>query len=335
MKTKTTGRKMVMNVINSVVNITVLTVILLLMAFAGYALWDSRQIHRSADKANYTAYKPSITDEGKSFKELQSLNTEVFAWVTVYGTNIDYPVTQGKDNMKYVNTNAEGLYSLSGSIFLDAGNNNDFSDFANILYGHHMAKKTMFGEIGYFAEKNTFDSHKYGNLYFDGKNHGIEFFAFVHADAYDDTIFEPNQKETERQAYIDNLLEKALYQRDAGVTIEDNIILMSTCSSASTNGRDILVGRITEETYAGLFESETGKTGKTGNNKITLTVDGLLSPWEEAPGWVKGIIICLPLILLRVLLIRIADNHNNRNNHNNKGRSRRKTDYEILRKGDE
>jgi sortase B len=249
MKAEMTGKKAI-KAVNSIVNLAVLTIILLLIIFAGYALWDSNQIYEAADKSHYAAYKPTKADEGKSFQELQALNAEVFAWLSVYGTNIDYPVTQGRDNMKYVNTNAEGLYSLSGAIFLDCGNNKDFSDFNNILYGHHMAKKVMFGEIGEFSDKKMFDSHQYGNLYFDEKDHGIEFFAFVHTDAYDGAVFAPGVGEGQQQAYLDGLLAKAIHKRDIGVTTQDRILLLSTCSSSSTNGRDILIGRITEEVYA-------------------------------------------------------------------------------------
>jgi len=218
-----------------------------LLAFGCYAIWDSRQVYETADKSHYAIYKPTEKNEGKSFKELQAINPEVFAWLSVYGTNIDYPVTQGRDNMKYVNTNAEGKYSLSGAIFLDYNNSKDFSDFNSILYGHHMQRKTMFGEIGSFSDEAFFNAHRYGNLYYGGKGHGIDFFAFVHTSAYDGTVFMPNI--AGRQAYLDNLMTNAIYTRNIGVTTEDNIVLLTTCSSASTNGRDILVGRITGEVY--------------------------------------------------------------------------------------
>jgi len=211
-------RKKIVKGVNSVINMTVLTIIVSLMAFAGYALWDSKQIYQAADKSHYAVYKPAAADEGKSFQELQALNAEVFAWLSVYGTNIDYPVTQGTDNMKYVNTNAEGLYSLSGAIFLDCAASPDFSGFNSILYGHHMEKKAMFGEIGSFADRDMFDTRRYGNLYFGGKDHGIEFFAFVHTDAYDSTVFTAIVAgEQARQAYLNNLLAKAIHKRDATI----------------------------------------------------------------------------------------------------------------------
>ena len=245
--------KTIIKVINNAVNLTVLTVIMLLVAFAGYALWDSNQIYETAGKQNYAVYKPTIQNEGKSFKELQSINPEVIAWLHVYGTNINYPVTQGHDNMKYVNTNAEGFYSLSGAIFLDADNNRNFDDFNSILYGHHMEKKAMFGEIGTFSDKKVFDAHRYGSLYFNGKEHGIEFIAFIHTDAYDYEIFRPGVREKNRRAYLDNLLAKSTHVRYTKVTEQNQIILLSTCSSSSTNGRDILIGKIIDEIYSDSF----------------------------------------------------------------------------------
>ena len=284
--------------VNSVINIIVLTVIILLLAFAGYALWDSEQIHQAADKSHYAVYKPNTEDGGKSFKELQSVNADIFAWLSVYGTNIDYPVTQGQDNIKYINTNAEGCYSLSGAVFLDYNNSKNFSDFSSILYGHHMEKKKMFGEIGEFSDKDVFDSHQYGNLHFDGKDHGIEFFAFVHTDAYDSMVFNPNVKEEERQIFLDNLLAKAVHKRDIDITTEDNIILLSTCSSGSTNGRDILAGKISGDIYSDPFN----KTGA-NDRKEQLYVDNRRGFLEKIPRWLLWPAGTLTVLLPALILV--------------------------------
>jgi len=284
MEAQMSGKKII-NGLNSTVDFIVLSIIILLLAIAGYALWDSEQIYQAADKSLYAIYKPTV-DGGKSFKELQAINPEVFAWLTVYGTNIDYPVAQSQDNMKYVNTNAEGLYSFSGSIFLDCGNSKDFSDFNSIIYGHHMEKKKMFGDIGLFSDLNMFHAHRYGNLYYDGKDHGIEFFAFIHTDAYDRTVFSPNVTGKEaQQNYLDGLLAKAMYQRDIGVTIKDNIVLLATCSSSTTNGRDLLVGKITNKAYSDPFNVE----------EDSNTEDGLV---------IK--VLLWPLLLILLLLIRLG-----------------------------
>ena len=281
---------------NGVVDTIVLIAVILLTAFAGYALWDSGQIYQAASKTEYALYKPAAENGGKTFQELQAVNPEVIAWITVYGTNIDYPVTQGPDNMKYINTNAEGQYSLSGAIFLDCENSRDFSDFNSILYGHHMEKKAMFGELGGFERENTFDTHPYGNLYYNGADHGIEFFALVYADAYDYELFTANVKGAERQAYLDDLLSKAVNKRELGVTTDDRIILLSTCSSESTNGRDILAGRITGRTYVDPFAAP--KTSGGAARPGVDSRDGLMQQISAA-------LLLLALILAALLALSI------------------------------
>ncbi|HMM06745.1 MAG TPA: class B sortase [Clostridiales bacterium] len=289
---------------NGIVNITVLIVILLFIAFSGYALWDSNQLYRGADSAQYEIYKPSAENETESFEELQAINGEVFSWLTVYGTHIDYPVTQGEDNAKYVNTNAYGEYSLAGSIFLDYRNGADFQDFNSILYGHHMEKQAMFGEIGSFGDKDYFDRHQYGNLFFAGKNHGLVFFAFVKTDAYNIDMFTPNIKTPEtRQEYLKNILDVALYTRDVSVTADDHILLLTTCAPDATNGRDILVAKITDDCYRDMFQ----RRGTDNASGTQLSKD---QQWQRIPLWLK---ISVPIALLLLLLVIILNHKKQRN----------------------
>jgi sortase B len=290
--------KMALWLANSVVNFLTLALVLLLVAFSLYALWDSDQVYQSADSAQYEIYKPSVEDEGESFGELVAINPEVFSWLTIYGTHVDYPVTQAEDNWKYVNTNAKGDYSMAGAIFLDAANLPDFSDFNSIFYGHHMEKSTMFGELGLFSGEDYFNERPYGNLYYEGEDHGIEFFSFLHVDAYDTSVFAAAvQGEDMQQAYLDNILAKSMYKRDIGVTIQDRIVLLTTCSSESTNGRDILVGRITNSLYEdGFITEEIINTG-TGVD----AQDGGYPMWIW---WLAGGLLALILLILVLLAIR-------------------------------
>jgi len=237
------------------VNFTVLVVLLLLLVIGVYAMWDSKQIYEAASSQVYEMYKPT-KEESLSFEELKKFNSDVIAWLEVYGTTIDYPVLQAEDNNKYLNKDVMGKYSLSGSLFLDYQNAPDFSDFNSIIFGHHMDKAVMFGGIDRFTDKDYFEKHRYGNLFFEGKNHGVEFFAFLEVDAYDYTIYRVAVPDNAREEYLENLLEKATYTRNTGAIIEENIVLLSTCTSESTNGRHILVGRITDEVYQNEFIEE-------------------------------------------------------------------------------
>ena len=295
------GKKIIWTV-NGLVNLFVLIVILLLLAFGCYAIWDSNQVHHMASSTRYQAFRPTVENEGASFADLQATNPDVFAWLTVYGTNINYPVVQGQDNIRYVNTSAEGKHSLSGAIFLDFRSSPNFSDFSSILYGHHMDNATMFGEIGMFHDAGYFNARRYGSLYFDGKEHGLEFFAFVHADAYDNSVFRTRIAEQEdQQAYLNMLIDMAVYSRDdTVVTTEDRIVLLSTCSPNSTNGRDILIGKITETIPDDPFLAE-----RTDSPLAIPTIDRLASSWGQAGLWIKISITLLPCLLILLIIIII------------------------------
>lgn len=293
----------VVRVIDAIVNTAVLTIFFLLIAYSVYAIWDSDQVYHAADAARYAVYKPTIEDEGISFEQLKSINSDVFAWLTVYGTGIDYPVTQGNDNMQYVNTNVYGDYSLSGSIFLDSYNSKKFDDFNSILYGHHMEKQAMFGDLDRFRDRNFFESHAYGNLYYAGEDHGLEFFAFIKTDAYDNSVFTPKvQGQAERELLLKDLLSKALYIRNMDVTVEDHILLLTTCSSDTTNGRDVLVARITNESYSDPFILE-----KTDNEYQLTAVDSRSSILDNIPLWVKLTVSMIFILLIIIILVTIRN----------------------------
>jgi len=285
-----------------VVDTAILIVIMFLIAADYYAVWDSRQAYEWAEAANYEIYKPDTEAQGYSFDELQAINPEVFAWLTIYGTHIDYPVVHAADNLKYINTNAMGQYSLSGAIFLDARCDSDFSDFPSIMYGHHMEKNTMFGDIGNFAGKEYFDAHKYGMLYYNGQEYGLEFFALLNCDAYDTTVFKPRIEGQEaREAYIDLLLRTATYTRGIEIAADERIVLLSTCSPGSTNGRDILVGRITDT----LYEDSFGASGSDTSRRVDELPDIL----AQLPLWVKVLVAILLILMLLLLSLAIRLKH--------------------------
>lgn len=245
--------KNIIKAINSIIDNIMLLMFLGILVFGCYALWDSHQVISEASSTNYTVYKPTQEDH-RSFDDFQSLNPEVFGWLNIYGTHIDYPVVQADNNEKYLNTSADGEYSLSGSIYLDYRNDKHLKDFNSIFYGHHMEGNALFGEIGSFKDKSFFDERMYGTLFVDGKTYGLDIFAFMEVDAYDTSIYDISVQDT--QSYLDLIKNHAMYYRDIGVNTQDHIILLSTCTSDMTNGRHILVARLSETVHDNTFVDE-------------------------------------------------------------------------------
>ena len=118
----------------------------------------------------------------------------------------------------------------------------------SIVYGHDMAQHKMFGDLVEFMDSGYFKEHRYGSLYYDGSWHGIEFFAFLEADAYDGSVYAPTLQAGSLTSYGAGLKSRAVNTRnEVEITAKDHVILLSTCTDASTNGRHILAGKITGE----------------------------------------------------------------------------------------
>jgi len=300
--TEQVGRQAI-RVTNQIVNTAVLVVILLLLTVGCYAIWDTNQVYSRAEATRYADYEPSSAAGVLSFQELQAINPEVISWVVVFGTQIDYPVTQGPDNVKYLNTDAKGEYSLSGSIFLDYENSPDFSDFNSILFGHHMNQDAMFGDIGLFEDKSYFDAREYGTIYYNGQEHGIEFFALVQADAYDEVVYRPNVLGWQNQQnYLDLLTRDAIQTRNSvSVTPNDRIVLLSTCSESATNGRDILVGKITDDVRPNPFG-----TGPTDDAKTNPAASPFQNLWERQSLPVKIVLAGAPIALIALAVVLVV-----------------------------
>ena len=153
--------------------------------------------------------------------------------------------------MEYINKDVYGEFSLSGSIFLSCMNKKDFSDNYNLVYGHHMANGGMFGDVVSFTEKSCFDKHKTGELYLPDKTMHIDLFACMKTSASDSKVYNPQNisKTSESfKSFLDYVREAAICYRDSGRQDTGQIIGLSTCSEAVTNGRVILFGRLSEIT---------------------------------------------------------------------------------------
>jgi sortase B len=211
-------------------------------------------------------YRPTLSEEADApnptLSDLQKINPDVIGWLTVDDTGIDYPLVQGETNLDYINTAVDGTFSLTGSIFLDYRNADDFSDFYSLVYGHHIEGNLMFGEIPEFLEQEFFEEHTTGTLFLPECTRQIEWFACMKKDAYDVKLFHPTyyQDEESKNELLDYIREESEQYRDIDVTASDQLIALSTCETADTDGRVLLIGRLS----AGVNnenESESGKEG--------------------------------------------------------------------------
>ena len=230
------------------VSIFAAALIVLMLLYGGYALWDTAMVFNGAFlDSDLLQFKPVAgdPDSNPTLEELAAINPDVLGWLTIDDTHIDYPVVIGETDMEYVNKDVYGEFSLSGSIFLDSDNARDLSDPYTLVYGHHMDNGGMFGDVVEFVNTDYFNAHPTGTLYLPDATYAIEIFACVQVDAFDSTVYDPHGQPpgdvSELLYYVDEI---AVQSREIGVTPQDKVIGLSTCAEAQTNGRVVIFGRL-------------------------------------------------------------------------------------------
>ena len=233
-----------------ILSIMAVILILLMLSYGMYSLWDTYKIYANSF-ADEELLKFRPTDDGEdnpTLKDLKKLNPDVKAWIQVPKTNIDYPVVQGQDDMEYINKNVYGEFELSGAIFLSCLNKDDFSDPYNLVYGHNMKNGGMFADVADFTNKEYFETHQKGKLYLTDATRKIRFFACMKVTAADAKIYHPDGYRKENlKDLLDYIQANAVQYRDVNVADENSLIALSTCSEAETNGRVVLIGKLERE----------------------------------------------------------------------------------------
>ena len=242
------------------------------MIYSVYTIWDQSAIYRQEKAINHRlmTYKPSAVPDvtgtpeptvslnpsptpqpsprtNPSIDSAKKKNPDVVGWLTVPGTPIDYLFVQGPDNDYYLHRDINQNYLYAGTVFLDFRCARDFSSFNSLLYGHHMKDGSMFAGLRYFKTKSFFDSHQYGQIYLSDKTYQIEFFAFMIRPAADMKIYTYELADSASKTDFFNYIKSnAVNYRDIGLTPEDKLVTLYSCTYEFTDARMLLVGKLVE-----------------------------------------------------------------------------------------
>ncbi len=179
--------------------------------------------------------------ENISFDELKQINSDIKAWIYIEGTNVNHPVLQGPDNEYYLYVSYLNEYSGAGSIYLDAGNSDDFTDQNTVVYGHAMIDKTMFGTLSRYRDQSFYDSYPYIHIVTDeGIIYCYKIFAVnIIGASYD---YRSPEYGSDFDSFISYLRANSIITSDTSVTDEDKIITLSTCTDVSDEARLAVFG---------------------------------------------------------------------------------------------
>ncbi|MBQ7100107.1 MAG: class B sortase [Clostridia bacterium] len=178
---------------------------------------------------------------------LQEINSDVYAWIRIPGTYVDYPVAQSKvDDNYYLHRSIYKKYLFAGMIYTQSCNALDFSDPVTVVYGHNMRSTTMFTSLHYFEDPEFFDTHDVFYIYTADR---VLTYHIVSAYKYDNrhimNAFDFSDPEVlaDYQEYVLNPV-STLRNVRKGVTLDENskLVVLSTCMSNDKSSRFLVNG---------------------------------------------------------------------------------------------
>ena len=126
-------------------------------------------------QADTSAAETSATD----FDALKEENPDIFAWIHIPGTQIDYPVLQSEEaDDFYEKHNAYRQEDDSGAVYIELANLASMCDFNTVLHGKTRPDESgLFADLYRFADPDFFEEHEKIYLYLDGNVLTYEIFA--------------------------------------------------------------------------------------------------------------------------------------------------------------
>lgn len=170
---------------------------------------------------------------------------DVQGWLTIPGTNVDYPVLQsGEANPEYyLKRNYQKEWDANGSLFLQW--NCKVSDSKNlIIYGHNMNSGAMFGKLDQFTDAGYCREHT--SIFFQTME-GVAEYKIISVMKADVWMFPFQQAEFSEEEGLKDYLNQAkalgLFGIEAnGAEMETaQALTLVTCSYEWKNARNIIV----------------------------------------------------------------------------------------------
>lgn len=213
-------------------------------------------VDNTDDEEQMEEAEPEKADLPIDFAGLQEINPEIYAWIRVPDTNIDYPILQHLDDDQgyYLTRDIYGESQQAGSIYTEYYNSRDFQEPNTVIYGHNMKNGSMFHNIRYFTKQEYFDEHEELYIYLPDK---IMKYQIIACYEYDDRhllgSFDFHDEEVYAQYLEDIMNPRSMYamiREGVELTTEDKLVTLSTCVANKPNNRRLLQAVLVEEIEA-------------------------------------------------------------------------------------
>ena len=201
------------------------------------------------DASQDSTEAPEITQAQEAFsryEELYARNNDFIGWITIDGTNINYPVMHSPDRPDfYLSHGFDREESSYGVPYIDEKCSIGLSNNI-VVYGHRMNNGMMFHDLVNYSELSFWQSHP--TIRFDTirSMDTYEVMSAFYFDTDNETFFFNDcidMNAASFDEYVQNCWSRQLYDTGVVATYGDTLLTLSTCDYTYPNGRFVVVAR--------------------------------------------------------------------------------------------
>lgn len=196
---------------------------------------DYKKINDTFDSVIHSVVKQEEDNENPylsiDWDALLEINDDVIGWVYIKDSQINYPIMQYSNNDYYLTKDINKNYSIGGSIFVDARNEEPFFDDNTVIHGHNMKNGSMFNEIAKYVTTASFREGKTEiEIYLPDNT--VSIYQIFSANKISTTSLLYNGEQEDRESYFE-LATKGNVLASMEVGLNAPTVMLSTCVSSS------------------------------------------------------------------------------------------------------
>lgn len=208
---------------------------------------DNRMEPSNDDVSMFRRYSKFSLDE-VNIASLKDINSDTVAWLSVGGTNINYPIVQTGDNDFYLNHTYDKSFRMTGWTFMDYRSSSDMSDDNTIFYGHNLLNDTSFGSIAkIFSNGWLNNSDKSIVVITENKKFVYRIFSAYYTNPNTDYLVTNFYYDSDKEEFLNKIKSASIVSLDnSDVNVDSRIITLSTCTD-DNKGRKVVHAVLTYE----------------------------------------------------------------------------------------
>ena len=185
------------------------------------------------------------------FTALQAANPDIYAWLYIPGTEINYPLLQREqEDHYYLDHSYTGQADKNGALFTEHRyNRRDFSDPVTVVYGHHMKSGRMFGNLqATYSSEEALRQYREVVVYLPDQELRYRVFAAVPFSSDHILYYYNFTREASYQSFLDEVYSVralgASFDPEVRATPEDRLLILSTCLSGNSKKRFLVLAKL-------------------------------------------------------------------------------------------